>query len=119
MLYLYQKSEKSCPSGSCIRNSNVLGNTLKVFLRSNVFKDCGKFRDHGVTRIHNAVTTKQWKRQEYSTRLICKICEQQEVNSNEKVNHSWPTGQENESEEQPDRNDKEEFGNSWGVNEKN
>ena len=44
------------------------------------------------------------------------------MNNNEKFNHSWPIGQENESEEQPERNgrdDKEEFVNSCGVDEKN
>ena len=35
------------------------------------------------------------------------------------MRNSWPTGQENESEEQPEGNDKEEFGNSWGVDEEN
>ena len=68
-----------------------------------------------VTRIHNAVTTREMTRIQY--KII--ICEQQEVNNDEKFNYSWPTDQENESEEQPERNDKEEFGNSWGVDEKN
>ena len=68
-------------------DSNVLGNTWKVFWQSNA-----------LNIVENLVTP-EW--QEYNIRLICKICEQQEVNNDEKFNYSWPTSQENEIGVQP------------------
>ena len=65
-----QKSEKSYASVSYETDLNVLGNTWKVFLQSNVLN------------IVESLVTPEW--QEYNIRLICKICEQQEVNNDEK-----------------------------------